>query len=223
MSNAILIIGESGAGKSSSGESLDPKDTFWTNVTGKDLPIKGFKKLYTPFTKENPNGNYLASSNTDAIIATMNHVSANRPEIKNFIIDDFQYVMSFEFMARSREKGFEKFNDIGGNAFNILQKARTLRDDLNVVILTHSDKDKDSFVKMKTIGKMLDEKITPEGLFTVVLMAEIIKDDNDKPKHIFRTHSDGNSVVKSPKGMFEDSKIDNNLKLVLDKIKEYNN
>lgn len=223
MSNAILIIGESGAGKSSSGESLDPKETFWLNVTGKDLPFRGFKKNYIPFTKENPKGNYLCSSDPETILKTLNYISANRPDIKQAITDDFQYVMSFEFMARTKEKGYDKFNDIGGNAFNILQKARTLREDLSVIILTHCEKDRDGFIKMKTIGKLLDEKITPEGLFTVVLMADTIKDDNDKIKHIFRTHTDGNSVIKSPKGMFETDTIDNDLKYVLEKVNEYNN
>jgi hypothetical protein len=88
MSNAILILGESGAGKSSSGEFLDPKETFWLNVTGKDLPIRGFKKNYIPFSKDNPKGNYLCTSNPDEIIKTMNFIHANRPEIKNLLTDD---------------------------------------------------------------------------------------------------------------------------------------
>ena len=223
MSNAILIIGESGAGKSTSIEELNPIKTFITNVTGKDLPFKGFKKNYVSFTKENPKGNYLISHNAETIIKAMQYVSENRSDIKTFIIDDFQYVLSFEFMARTKEKSYDKFNDIAGNAFNILQKSRVLRDDLTVIILTHSDKDRDGFIKMKTIGKLLDEKITPEGLFTIVLLADTIRDDNDKIKHIFRVHSDGNSVIKSPKGMFEIDTVDNSLKLVLVKVNEYNN
>lgn len=223
MSNAILIIGESGAGKSTSIEELNPKETFINNVTGKDLPIKGFKKNYIVFSKENTKGNYLISSDASTIMKAMQYVSDNRPDIKTFITDDFQYVMSFEFMARSKEKGYDKFNDIGGNAFNILQKAKALRDDLTVIILTHSIKETDGFIKMKTIGKMLDDKITPEGLFTTVLYAEMIKGDDDKIKHIFRVHSDGNSVIKSPKGMFETDIIDNSLKTVLEKVNEYNN
>lgn len=223
MSNSVLIIGESGMGKSTSGESLDPKETFWINVTGKDLPFKGFKKNYLPFSKENIKGNYLCTSVPEDILKTLNFISINRLDIKHILIDDFQYVMSFEFMARNKERGFEKFTDIGTNAFNILQKAKALREDINVVILTHSETTKEGFIKMKTIGKLLDEKITPEGLFTVVLMADIIKDDSDKPKHIFRTHSDGTSVSKSPREMFDSDTIDNNLNFVLNRIKEYNN
>ena len=90
-------------------------------------------------------------------------------------------------MARTKEKGFDKYNDIGGNAFNILSGAKELRDDITVIILTHSEVSKDGTTKMKTIGKMLDEKITPEGLFTVVLEADIVKDDTDQEIHVFKT------------------------------------
>ncbi len=223
MSNAILIIGESGAGKSTSGELLNPKETFWLNVTGKDLPFRGFKKNYISLKVNKEKGNYLETSKADDILRLMEHISKDRPDIKTIIIDDYQYVLSFEFMARMKEKTFDKFNDIGGNAFNIIQKSKALREDISVIITAHSETTKEGFIKMKTIGKLLDEKITPEGLFTVVLMADVIKDDSDKPKHIFRVHSDGNSVIKSPKGMFETDIIDNNLQFVLNKIKEYNN
>lgn len=222
MSNAVLVIGKSGMGKSSSGETLDPKSTFWINVTGKDLPIKGWKKSYKSITDDKDKGNYLSSFNPVHILAVMDKISKERPDIKCIVIDDYQYVMSFEYMSRTKEKGFEKFNDIGANAFNILQKSKALRDDITTIILTHSEVDNQGFTKMKTIGKMLDEKITPEGLFTVVLEADISKDDTEKLQHIFKTKSNGDSVVKSPRGMFDKETIPNNLKMVLDSITKYN-
>lgn len=222
MSNAVLIIGESGRGKSTSGESLNPKETFWINSIGKDLPFKGWKKNYISINENPEKGNYLSSYTASTIIKMLEHLSKNRPDIKVIIIDDFQYVLSYEFMARTKEKGYDKFNDIGFNAFNVLNTSKALRDDITVVILTHSETNNQGFTKMKTIGKMLDEKITPEGMFTVVLEADIIKDDKDQEIHVFRTKSNMNSVVKSPRGMFLTDTIDNSLKLVIDSINNYN-
>ena len=221
MSNAVLIIGKSGAGKSSSGEELDSKQTFWVNTIGKDLPFKGWKKKYTPLNKDNV-GNYLSSYNALTITKTMEHISKTRPDIKVMVIDDYQYVMSYEYMNRSKEKGFEKFNDIGFNAFSILNTAKSLRDDMTVIILTHSEIDSQGNTKMKTIGKMLDEKITPEGLFTVVLEADITRNEKEEIIHIFKTKSDGTTVVKSPRGMFATPEIPNSLKLVIESIVKYN-
>lgn len=222
MSNAVLIIGESGRGKSSSGEFLDSKETFWINTIGKDLPFKGWKSKYKSIGEDKEKGNYLSSYNASVIINTLIHISKNRPDIKNIIIDDFQYVLSYEFMSRTKEKGYDKFNDIGSNGFNILNTSKALRDDITTIVLAHSETDNQGVTRMKLIGKMLSEKITPEGLFTVVLEADMIKDDKEQIQHVFKTKSDGNSVVKSPRGMFETDNIPNDLKLVIDSIKKYN-
>jgi len=138
------------------------------------------------------------------------------PEIKNIIIDDFQYTMANEFMRRATEKGYDKFTQIGQNAWNIISQAGALRDDLKVFFLTHSDTDEMGKSKIKTIGKMLDDKICLAGLFTIVLYSTMIDD-----RYVFLTQSTSNAIAKSPLGMFEEKIIENDLSYVINKINEY--
>ena len=145
------------------------------------------------------------------------------PNVKTIIVDDFQYIMSYEFMTTTTT-GFEKFNEIAQNAFDVINTAKNLRDDLTVIFLSHTEESTDNFgqksYKVKTIGKLLDEKITIEGLFTVVLMAEQ-KEEGNEVVFNFRVKGTPRDTVKSPKGMFEEETIPNDLKLVLDKVEEY--
>lgn len=105
MAHGILVVGESGTGKSTSLENLDPKSTFIINVKGKALPFRNWKSKYTPLSKENPQGNYIQTESSDVILRTMQHISDNMPNIKVLIIEDFQYMAASEFMARISEKG----------------------------------------------------------------------------------------------------------------------
>jgi len=218
-------MGESGHGKSTSVERLDPKSTAIINAAYKDLPFKGWKKNYTIRNSETKAGNLWNTSNPKNILAILDGIDKKIPEIKTIIIDDFQYVMSFEFVERATERGFDKFSEIAQNATNILRKCSALRDDLTVFILTHSETVYDAGgnvkIKLKTIGKMIDEKITPEGLSYIVLLAKIITKE-EGTKYVFVKNSNGSTTVKSPKGMF-DLEIPNDLQIVLDKIKEYEN
>lgn len=222
MSNAVLVLGKTGSGKSTSMEKLDPKSTFIINAVGKDLPFRGSKKKYNAESQ-----NIFETTDYSKIVAVMNQVNKDVPHIKTIIIDDFQYVLSYEFMARAKETGFNKFTEIAQHAFQIIDTAKNLRDDLTVVFLSHVEENVDSLgqtsYKIKTIGKMLDEKITIEGLFTVVLMSELVKEADGSIDYVFHTKGNVNTTVKTPKGMFEDPKIPNDLKLVIDTIEEYNN
>tara|TARA_R110000765_G_scaffold26628_5_gene64913 strand:- start:551 stop:1219 length:669 start_codon:yes stop_codon:yes gene_type:complete len=220
MSNAVLVMGKTGSGKSTSMEKLDPKETFIINVVGKDLPFRGGSKRFTPEKK-----NYHATHSPATIVALMKQISKDVPHIKTIIIDDFQYTMSYEFMT-TKTTGFDKFNEIAEHAFEIINTAKNLRDDLTVVFLAHTDEIVDSLgqksYKIKTIGKLLDDKITLEGLFTVVLMAEQRLEGMDTV-YGFVTKGTVRDTVKTPKDMFEDEYIPNDLKLVIDSIEEYNN
>lgn len=106
MAQSILIIADSGTGKSTSIKNLDPKETFIINIANKPLPFKGWKALYTQINKENPSGNLTSASSTTGIIKAIKHVNDNMPHIKNLIVDDWQYMSSFEYFDRANEKGW---------------------------------------------------------------------------------------------------------------------
>jgi len=138
--------------------------------------------------------------------------------LKAFVIDDSQYLMAFEFFDRAKEKGYDKFTDIGLNFRNLIQFVITQTPkDCIVYFLHHVEQAADGSLKAKTIGKMLDEKLTVEGLFSIVLLCR-----SEKDKHYFVTQSEGYSTAKSPMEMFP-AEIDNDLKLVDTTIRSYYN
>lgn len=225
MANKLLVIGESGSGKSTSTRNLDPASTFFINVIGKPLPFKGWQSKYTDYNKPIMKGNLFKTHNSDEICACMHHISGKLPHIKTIIIDDAQYIMSYEFMERAQEKGYDKFIEIGKHMFDVFTTPDKLRDDITVVFLMHSDDitaNGYTKTKVKTIGKMLDEKITIEGLFTIVLLSVCYKNNEKEMCYSFVTKSNGMTTAKTPDGMFKYILIENDLKFVLDKITEYN-
>lgn len=227
MANLIGIVGESGSGKSTSIGFLNPTETVVVSVANKPLPIKGFQKKYTLFDgKTNPKGNLFNSSNVEQIRQFMQFISLRRPDIRNLIIDDAQYLMSFELMNRAEEKSYDKFTQIAAHFYSVLKEAINLRPDLNIIIMTHSENIGDAInpqYKMKTIGKMLDSAITVEGLFTYVIFTRKSLDNNDKPVYEFITNYDGTNTAKTPAGCFESLTMPNNLQMVVEAIDKYNN
>lgn len=224
MGNKILVLGESGVGKTTSLQNLPPESTYIVNVIGKPLPFQGWKKKYTKFDKASGKGNIISLVESNSVLACMNHVNEKLTHIKTLIIDDAQYIMSYEFMDRAKEKGFDKFIEIGQNMFKILRAPDTFRDDLTVVFISHSEDVSGSSgtrTKIKTIGKMLDEKITIEGMFTVVLLATCYKNTEKQMEYVFITKSNGTNPAKTPIGMFEDLTIPNDLNAVLKRVNEY--
>lgn len=223
MDNLVLVIGESGHGKSTSIRTLDHKSTFLINVANKLLPFPNSYNLYKPFNRETNEGNLYVSTDATKICNLLKYLT-KLEHIKNIVIDDFQYIMAYEFIKRAKERGYDKFTEIGQNAFSIIETAKTMREDQLTFVLSHSeDITTEGYkkTKAKTIGKMLDEKLTFEGLFSVVLLAIIEKDD-DEVKYSFITRSDGYNTAKSPIGMF-DYKIPNDLNFVANRIREYHN
>lgn len=214
MSVATLILGESGTGKSTSLRNLDPKETLLIQAIKKPLPFRS--KDWRPATKENPDGSVFASDNSDTIVKAM-----RRTGKQIIVVDDFQYVMANEFMRRvtDNETGngaFAKYNEIARHAWDVLTAATDLPEQKRVYILSHTSTDEFGKTKVKTIGKLLDEKIVLEGLVTIVLRTLKIND-----QYLFSTQNSGSDTVKSPLGLFEDEHIENDLLAVDSAICEY--
>lgn len=226
MAKRVLVVGDAGRGKSTSIKTLNPKETFIINCVGKDLPFRGSEKNYTPFDAKKKTGNRFDTDNTSVINRVLKYISEDESmkHIKNVVIDDFQYTMSNEFFRRTGEKSYQKFNDIGYNTWSVINTAKEARNDLIVYVLTHADTSYDDegnkIVKAKTIGKMVDNYITFEGLFTVVLYSYMEKKDEGF-EYGFLTQNTGNNTGKSPEGMFEEMKIPNDLSFVSEKIRSY--
>ena len=226
--SAVAIVGKSGTGKSTSLgkipelgiQGLDPKTTVVINVSGKDLPFRGWMKIYSGSVMQG--GNYIETSDADAISKAIKYISDSRPEIKDIVVDDGQFIMSFEFMRRAKENGYGKFADIGVNMAKILESARNTRKDLKVYFLWHPEEDKDLGFKMMTVGKMVNDYLSLEGLFSVVLYTNVSKANDNKIKYEFVTNNDGKYPAKSPVGMFTETYIPNDLGLVSQLIDNYN-
>lgn len=227
MAQGVLIIAESGAGKSTSIETLDPKETFIINVANKPLPFKGWKKKYTIWSKDNPSGNMYDKATPENIEACIKYVSEKRPEIKNIVVDDFQYMSSFEFFDKANEKGYEKFTQIGAHLARIARMPKDMREDLLIFFLTHAEEATDMEgkrkFKAKTIGKMVDEKLTLEGLFSIVLFGKAKRNKDGEIRYVFETQTNGENTCKSPRGMFPTLEIANDLNNVVKAIKDYEN
>ena len=185
-------------GKSASLRNFSEKEVCIVNVVGKPLPFKsGHKTLIT-----------------DDYIQIEESLKAAPTKA---VVIDCQYLMANEYMKRAKETGFQKFTDIGLNFWTLLQVViRELPPDMVVYFLGHVDRDNNGNEKLKTIGKMLDEKITIEGLFTIILKTHV-QDGN----YYFATKTSGYDIVKTPMEMFDDLLIDNDLKAVDGRIREY--
>lgn len=138
------------------------------------------------------------------------------------VLDDGQFIMAFEFMAKAKQTGYGKFADIGVNMAKVIEAARNTRKDLKVYFLWHPENDRETGYKMKTVGAMLDNYLTLEGLFTVLLYSRVSKGADNKLKYEFVTNHDGEYPAKSPIGLFNELYIPNDLGLVSKAIDEYN-
>lgn len=204
MAEKILIMGESGTGKSTSIRNCDPDTTAIVNPVGKPLPFRGSKKYDT----------LSGITDCDQICDFMKNQAKNGKKI--IIVDDFQYVLAVPYMNRIKETGWDKYNDFGSNYFKIIEVCNELPEDVCVYYLTHSETLESGLTTVKLIGKLLREKITIEGLFTIVLKTGV-----SEGKYYFFTQNNGKDTVKSPLGMFDEFSIENDLAYVDAKIRNY--
>lgn len=199
MAIVCMVIGESGSGKSRSLKFFKKGEVSVINVSKKPFPFKA------EFAS-------IATSNYREICEAM--IKTQSPSI---VIDDSNYLITFEFMARAAEKGFDKYSEMASNFYNLIQFCiNKLPDNKIVYFMGHTETDANGKEKFKTIGKMLDEKITLEGLFSIVLKTKV-SDGN----YTFLTHTTGNDTVKTPEDMFSSNEIENNLKMVDDSIRNF--
>lgn len=201
MGIAVLILGESGSGKSASLRNFKKEDVGILNVASKPLPFR------------NTNGLVTVNKATYSMIKG----AVTSPNRLSYVIDDAQYLMAFESFDKANIAGYTKFTEMAKNYEEML---RVIQEDTSpdtiVYVMQHIDTDENGKIKAKTLGKMLDQQLTIEGLFSIVLLAKA-----DERRHYFVTQSDGTNPCKSPMGMFDEVEIDNDLKMVDDTIREY--
>lgn len=200
----VLIIGKSGSGKSTSLRNFDEKELGLINVSKKPLPFK--RKFESTVL-------------TDDYLTIMKCLT--KTDKKSIAIDDAGYLITNHFMNKHSSCGggnavFGLYNDLGDNFWRLIEWVKALPNEKIVYFMMHEDKNDFGDIKPKTIGKLLDEKVCIEGMFTVALRC--ISDEN---RHYFKTQSDGSDISKTPMGMFEDKEIDNDLKIVDTTIREY--
>lgn len=198
----VYVLGRSGTGKSYSMRNFDKNKLGVVNVQGKILPFKGAGAIETVNTDQ-----------SDEIVRAIDKLAKSH---KSIVVDDYQYVMANEFMRRAAERGYDKFTEIARHAWDIADCVRKLPSDVIVYIMCHTDTDNEGTERLKTIGRLLDEKICLEGMSTIVLKTNV-----SDGQYTFLTQNNGKDTVKSPAGMFPSYAIDNDLNYVDEKIRNY--
>lgn len=224
MSNFAIILGDTGCGKSTSIKSLNPKETVIINVLGKRLPFKGSNSMYNAENK-----NLFVMSDYNSVLNMLDAINKNAPHVKNVVLDDVVYIMRLEFFDRSKERGYDKYNELADHFRKIIAKCSSLRNDLNVFMLFHTEnvESDGSLVgyKSASVGKLLDKMYNPLESVSVTLFAQPKYDEKGIPTYGFYTHKMRVGGVelpcKTPEGMFKDDFIPNDLQAVVNAMNEY--
>lgn len=215
MAKIIAIMGESGAGKTTSMRNLDPKTTMYFDCDKKGLSWKGWKEQYNGANK-----NYIKTDDQNVVLSTLQIVDSSDKfkHIKTIIIDTINGIMVADEMRRMKDKGFDKWQDLAYAIYTIIDYALTMRDDLTVIFVAHTQTDREDsgymFTHIKTSGKKLD-KITLESKFPTVLLAKSLDG-----RYVFETKAN-NSTAKTPMGAINEAVIDNDIVQVLKALEEY--
>ena len=224
MANIVMVLGKSGAGKSTSIQDLDPKETVIINTLNKRLPFKGSTKLYNAENK-----NLFHADTYTTVISFLTNISEKALHVKNVVLDDIIYVMRKEYFSRAKESGYGKYTELAAHFQQIISTCEGLRQDLNVFFILHSeDVVSDTAVtgyKVSTIGKLLDNQYNPIEVVPMVLYSAIKYDEKGNPQYGFYTHATKEGTIeipaKTPSGMFQENFIPNSLGTVVKAMNEY--
>ena len=214
MSKAYAVMGESGGGKTTAMRTLNPVETYYIDCDGKGLSWKGWKTQYNL-----ANENYLCTDVQSKVLKLLEWANG-KSQVKNVIVDTLNGIMVADEMRRSKEKGYDKWMDLAVSVYGIIDYALTMRDDITVIFICHSQTVRDDtgymFTSIKTNGQKL-QKIGLETKFPIVLYAKCV-DGN----YVFETQANF-STAKTPMGMFNDKTIPNDIAEVLKAVEEYEN
>lgn len=194
----VLLLGQSGSGKSTSMRNFTKDEIAVINVLGKPLPFKSDIK----------------APKIDDYATILNQIKMTKK--KTIVIDDANYLITNEFMNKSSVKGFDKYNEMGNNFFNLINGIKNIDGGKTVYLIMHEDTDENGNIKPKTIGKLLDDKVNIQGMFTVCIRSMF-----DNGNYIFRLKTNGQDCVKTPFGMFENDTMENDLKEFDKVVREY--
>lgn len=215
MSKVICVMGESGSGKTTSCRNLDPKTTCYIDCDKKGLSWKGWKKQYNTENK-----NYLCTDKQEIVLKMLHRINESEEfaHVKTVVVDTINGIMVADEMRRSKEKGYDKWLDLACAIYDIVDYSLTMREDMTVIFVAHTQTDHDDngylFTRIKTSGKKLD-KITLESKFPTVLLAKVIDG-----RHVFETQANF-STAKTPLGAFTENIIDNDMTEVLKALEDF--
>ena len=210
MSKAIMILGTSGSGKTTSLEKLDPKQTFYIDADGKGMSWKGWRNQYNKTNK-----NYFQCDDPNQIFSLMQQIDHKQTQIKYLVVDTLNAIMVGDEMRRIKEKGYDKWVDLSSCVYNIVDYSNKMRDDLTVILIGHTQTSEDGFTCMLTNGRKLN-KICLESKMTTVLLSKI----NENGEYVFETRAK-NSTAKTPRGAFDTDEIPNDITIVLEALKDF--
>lgn len=213
MSKIILVMGESGSGKTTAMRNLDPESTYYFDCDKKGLSWRGWRDQYN---KEKHN--YLRMSDAAKIASGIVQISKEYPNVKTIIIDTLNGIMLDDEFSRMKEKNYDKWQDLAYSVRFLIATAMQLRDDLTVIFTGHTQTERDdsgfAFTRMKTSGKKLD-KVVLESMFTTVLLSKCVDG-----KYLFETQS-RNSTAKSPMGAIEEFEVENDITKIINLLEEF--
>lgn len=232
MAIPIMVLGDIGTGKSEAAYNLDPKSTFYINTDKKPLSLPGaatnYKEVYNSDNKlDLQKSNYYETDNIGRVKTLIQKISDHTPHVKVIVIDTITSLMVDTFMDRLKEKGFDKYNDMAQEIYSLISMLRTLRDDLTVVVMSHVEHNYDSDGILKTSykvpgGKLIGQNIKPESYFNMVLYTDVTMQSTG-PVYSFVTQNNGKNTCRTPRGLFSELKIPNDLKFVIEEYRDFLN